>query len=42
MQNKRKFKKLTKGDRVQSVPGDIGKGDDAMEFTLEQAMVMAQ
>jgi hypothetical protein len=39
---KKKFKKPTKGGRVQSVPRDIGKGDDAMEFTLEQGMVMAQ
>jgi hypothetical protein len=42
MQNKRKLKKLTKGDRVQSVPRDISKGDDVMELTLEQAMAMAQ
>jgi hypothetical protein len=42
MQSKRHFKKLTKEGRVQSVHGDIGDGDGAMELTLKQAMTMAQ
>jgi hypothetical protein len=40
MQSKRIFFKLPKGDRVQSVLGDIGNG--VMELTLEQVLVMAQ
>jgi hypothetical protein len=42
MQNKIKFKKLTKRGKVQNVPRDIGDGDGTIEFMLEQAKAMAQ
>jgi hypothetical protein len=36
------FLKLSKEGRVQNVHGDIGDGNGVIEFTLEQAMAMAQ
>jgi hypothetical protein len=42
MQSKRKFKKLTKGGRVQSIPGNIGNGRGIMVLEMELCMLLLE